>query len=712
MYDQYKETFLEEAYEMLAELEVNLLKLEEAPEDEALTQTIFRDFHTIKGSGQMFGFDEVAKLTHEVETLFDMVRAGNLSITKELINLALSTRDQINTMIDASANNEDIDNTASNQIIELLKRFYTKSTDEPKEPEPPAGPDTSSDLSNKKVTYHIHFKPEKNIFSNGTDPIPLLNELIGLGTGKIVTHRDAIPALDSIEAEGCYTYWDIILTTDQGLDAINDIFIFLVEDNEIDITVIDENGLLDDEEAYQELSEIFYENGILMPDLLEPILASRKQAARLSAELEDSEESGQDQVELAEDSPKGTKESRQSRKQEDKKANIRVSLERLDKLMDLVGEMIIAQARLSQVALDYEEAKISAVAEDIERLSKDLRDETMNIRMIPLGTTFSRFKRLVRDLSQELGKDIVMTTQGGETELDKTVIEKLNDPLVHLIRNCVDHAIETPEARQKAGKPEQGTVSLSATHSGAEVLIKITDDGVGLDKEAIREKAAGKGLIQLDAELTDQEIFELIFLPGFSTAKKITNVSGRGVGMDVVKSNIETLRGTIVVESQKGAGTTITLKLPLTLAIIDGLLLKVGATYFVLPLSFVKECVELTNEEIEKGSGRRIINLRGELVPYRPLREFFRIEKEPPDIQHIVIVEVDGCCTGLVVDQVIGGHQTVLKSLGKAYKEARELSGATILADGTVALILDVHRLVQGMEKEDGISDNALLRMQ
>ncbi len=701
MYDQYKKTFIDEAYEMLAELETNLLKLEETPEDKDLVRTIFRDFHTIKGSGQMFGFDEVAKLTHEVETLFDMVRDGNLTITNELINLALSTRDQINTMIDASANNEQIDHRVSNQIIELLKRFYTQGSSQDKAPDPSSESDTSSDLSKKMVTYHIHFKPGQEIFGNGTDPILLLNELMGLGTGRIVAHSDAIPALDSMVADSCYTYWDIILTTDQGLDAIDAIFVFLDEDNEIAISAIDENGLLDDEEVHQELSRILYENGILNPDLLEQILTSRKQAAQLLTASDDSEEFGHDYAELAEEIPKGTKENRQAHKQEDKRANIRVSLERLDSLMDLVGEMIIAQARLSQVALGCEEVRISAVAEEIERLSKGLRDETMNIRMIPLGTTFSRFKRLVRDLSLELGKDIVMTTQGGETELDKTVIEQLNDPLVHLIRNCVDHAIETPEARQKAGKPGRGTVSLSATHSGAEVLIKITDDGVGLDKEALREKAAGKGLIQLDAELTDQEVFELIFFPGFSMAQKVTNVSGRGVGMDVVKSNIESLRGTITVESQKGEGTTITLKLPLTLAIIDGLLLKVGSTCFVLPLSFVKECVELSSEKVEKDSGRRFINLRGELVPYMPLREFFRVEKEPPDIQHIVIVEVDGCCTGLVVDQVIGGHQTVLKSLGKAYKEAREYTGATILADGTVALILDIHRLVQGMEKED-----------
>ncbi len=697
MYDQYKETFIEEAYEMLGELEINLLRLEETPEDEDLIRSIFRDFHTIKGSGQMFGFDDVAKLTHEVETIFDMVRSNELSITNELINLALSTRDQINKMIDASANNEVIDNAPVNQIIELLKRHYAEppSTPSPSQhPDPSCEPDELSDRLMKK-TYHIHFKPERNIFANGTDPILLLNELFGLGTGKLMALGDGIPPLDSIEAEECYLYWDIILTTDQGIDAINDIFIFLDDDNDIDISVIDENGNLDDEETYEELIRILREYGFLLPELLKPILDKRKQTDAFSAESDHLEEMEQDYPLPAKDDLKGTKAGRQAQKQEGKSANIRVSLERLDSLMDLVGEMVIAQARLRQVALDRKDVEVSAVAEEIERLSNNLRDKTMNIRMIPLGTTFSRFKRLVRDLSQELGKDIVMTTQGGDTELDKTVIERLNDPLVHIIRNCVDHAIEKPEDRKKAGKPGQGTVSLSAAHSGAEVLIEIADDGAGLNKEAILAKAVSKGLVQPEAEPSDQEIFKLIFEAGFSTAKQVTNVSGRGVGMDVVRSNIEALRGAIDIESKKGEGTTITLKLPLTLAIIDGLLVDVGKSNFIFPLAAVQECLELSKEKISKSKERNILNLNGEAVPYLRLRELFKTPGDLPEIERVVVAEVNNVPVAFVVDRVINLHQTVIKALGRAYRDVEGVSGATIMGDGTVALILDLPKLVK-----------------
>jgi len=334
----------------------------------------------------------------------------------------------------------------------------------------------------------------------------------------------------------------------------------------------------------------------------------------------------------------------------------------------------------------------------VERLTGELRDTALNIRMLPIGSTFSKFKRLVRDLSQELGKEIEMETEGAETELDKTVIERLNDPLVHLIRNSIDHGIEMPDVRVAAGKPSRGTVHLGAVHSGDSVLISIRDDGAGLDRDKISAKAVERGLIAAHAELSDEEIYNLIFAPGFSTATKVTSVSGRGVGMDVVKKAIEDFRGSIVIASTRGAGSTITLKIPLTLAIIESLLVRIDNSYFVLPLSSVEECVELTREDIDNAHGRNLANVRGAIVPYIPLREQFGISGNRPEIEQIVITGIQGSKVGFVVDSVIGEHQTVIKTLGPMYRDVKGVSGATILGNGSVALILDMGVLYQAAE--------------
>jgi len=341
-----------------------------------------------------------------------------------------------------------------------------------------------------------------------------------------------------------------------------------------------------------------------------------------------------------------------------------------------------------------------SIAEEVERLTVSLRDNTMSIRMLPIGTTFGNFKRAVRDLSSELGKEIELTTEGAETELDKTVIERLSDPLVHLIRNSIDHGIETPEVREAAGKPRCGTIHLSAVHSGAHVLIRIQDDGAGIDTGAVRAKAVEKGLIAPEAAPSDKELYALMFLPDFSTARKVTNVSGRGVGLDVVKKAIDALRGTIEISSARGAGATITLKLPLTLAIIDGFLTKIGSEHFIFPLSSVEECIELKRESV-KSNSRHLVNVRGHMVPYIRLREKFTVEGDTPEIEQIVIVGEDGHRVGFTVDTVVGQHQTVLKSLGAFYKGVEGISGATILGDGTVALILDLPKLVGAAEREE-----------
>ncbi len=696
--DQHKELFKEEAYERLAELEDLLLELEERPDDIELISTIFRALHTIKGSGSMFGFDDIAEFTHEVETVFDNVRNGEMSVTKELIDLTLSARDHIKELLD---NPEKVNLKRAGEIITSLKNLSPNSNTQEEYACSPALPpnDTESAPDVQETTYRIRFIPNNDIFLKGINPLLLLDELKTLGSCRTVAMTDAIPKLAHLDPESCYSYWHIFLTTTKGLNAIKDVFIFVEDDCELSIEIIDLDGKSD----YKKLGEILAERGYINSDDLQEVLKKQKRVGEML--IENGIVPAQ-KVESALAEQMHVKEVREKQKKTEAVSSIRVSSDKLDSLVNLVGELVTVQARLTQTAVTGNNPELLLIAEEVERLTEELRDNTMSVRMVPIGTLFSKFKRLVRDLSEEVGKEVEMITDGAETELDKTLIEKLNDPLVHLIRNSIDHGIESPEAREAAGKTGQGTVNLSARHSGATVLIEIRDDGAGLDQDAIRAKAVGKGVIEPDAVLSEKEIFALILAPGFSTAKKITNVSGRGVGMDVVKRNIEALRGSIDISSGKGTGTTITLKLPLTLAIIEGLLVRIAEEVFVIPLSMVKECVELTREDVRNSHGRDIANVRGEIVPYINLRNHFTINGSRPDIEQIVIVETDGQRVGLVLDDVIGEHQTVIKSLGSFYRDVEAVSGATILGDGTVALIVDVPKIVQTVESLSGCNLN------
>jgi len=695
--DQHRETYKEEAIELLAELEVSLLELEENPEDEELVGRIFRAMHTIKGSGAMFGFDDIAAFTHEIETVFDLVRDGKMAVTKKLIDLTLEARDYIIKMVEEDVKDEE----KGDLMIELFRALIPSEGISSETSSTYVGSKSISHaLRDKKKheskIYRIRFRPNHEIFLTGTNPILLLNELRNLGECHVLARTDAVPGLKDLDAEKCYLYWDIVLKTAGGINSIKDIFIFVEDECDLTIDEIETKGGV--EEEYKKLGEILVEKGDLTSEDLQKVLANRKYIGEILSESGAVEQAAVESALVEQQEVR-----RLLKKQNEATAasSIRVAAEKLDTLVALVGELVTVQASLSQKASFQDDSELVSIAEEVERLTADLRDNTMNIRMLPIGTTFSKFKRLVRDLSSELGKEIILTTEGGDTELDKTVIERLNDPLVHIIRNSIDHGIEAPEAREAAGKPRNGTVCLAARHSGANVLIEISDDGAGLDPEAIRTKAVNKGLIGLDEELTENELFSQIFIPGFSTVNEVTDVSGRGVGMDVVKRSIELLRGSIKIISEKGTGTKITLKLPLTLAIIDGLLVEIGQEKFVIPLSVVEECIELNGGDVSGSDGRHIANVRGEMVPYIILRDLFKIGGESPDIKQIVIAEVDGGRVGLLVDQVIGEHQTVIKGLGKVYKDASEFSGATILANGTVTLILDVHRILETSEQEE-----------
>ena len=696
----YAAAYRQEAEELLAEVETTVLELEENPQDQEAVNHLFRVIHTIKGSGAMFGFERIAKFTHHIESLLDKVREGHVPVTKKMIDLVLVARDRIKVLLNLpQAEDPQADEEHSWIIAEF--EALAKAPAQPVVPAPPKSVETEHQAeaaADRKRTYRIRFHPHADICKTGIDPALLLNDLQALGECHMGAQIEQIPNLDELNPQQCYLYWDMILSTARDVNQIRDVFIFVEDQAEIKIDVIDQADPGDMEETgYKRLGEILVERGDLDSDELGEALRKQKLLGKVLVE-EDLVDQGLVDSALAEQ--KQVRDIREKRQVESAGSSIRVAAEKLDDLVNLVGELVTVQARLSQAAFSRHDPELLSIAESVERMTAELRDNTMSIRMLPIGTTFSKFKRVVRDLSNDLGKEINLTTEGGETELDKTVIEQLNDPLMHIIRNCVDHAIEPPEVRQKLGKPSAGTIQLSASHSGANVLIQITDDGAGLNMDLIRAKAVEKGLIGHDAELTKKELYHLIFQPGFSTAAQVTSVSGRGVGMDVVKRGIENLRGSIEIESEKGKSTTIVLKLPLTLAIIDGLMVDVADDFYIMPLSAIEECIELTRADVAKDHGRHMIKVRDRIVPYLRLREIFSMTGQLPEIEQIVIAEVEGERMGFVVDHIKGQHQTVIKNLGKMYHNIRGVSGATILGDGTVALILDLPQLVQANDQQ------------
>lgn len=687
------DTFRDEAAELLQELEAALLALEETPEETSLVDRVFRALHTLKGAGGLAGFDVVAELCHEAETTFEEVRSGEHPLDRELVTQTLAAKDLLRLLIEAEFGGAPVDPARVSHLLADFRRRLGETALSA------GGSSSLTDGTRPGLsTYRIRFRPGPGIFRQGIQPQLLLGELCRLGDAVVVAQLDRVPPLDQLDPEECHVYWDVILTTGEDENAIRDVFIFVEDDCELNIQLIDNDGLLDDAGDYKKLGEILVERGDLPEEDLNRFLAEKK---RLGETLIEAGIVAGGQIDSALAEQERVQRLRRERQAVETSDSIRVKSERLDKLVNLIGELVTVQARLSQLSNGREDAVLLAVAEEVERLTWELRDQVLTIRMLPIGSTFSRFKRLVRDLGDELGKDVMLFTEGGETELDKTVIERLGDPLVHLIRNSIDHGIESPEARRAAGKPAKGRITLAAEHSGANVLISVADDGAGLDRDRIRAKAIDRGLILPHAELSDRDIFNLIFLPGFSTVDQVSSVSGRGVGMDVVRQAIESLRGSIEVSSESGRGTRFILKLPLTLAIIDGLLVSIGSDRFILPLADVEECIELTGAMVASAHGRNLVNVRGEIIPYVPLREVFTMPGEGPEIRQIVIARLESGRIGFVVDYVIGENQTVIKNLGRFYQNLRGVSGATILGDGHVALILDLPQLAEGAEQKE-----------
>jgi two-component system chemotaxis sensor kinase CheA len=649
------DTFLQEADDLLAEIEATALSMTVDPAGGETVNQIFRAFHTIKGSGAMFGFDGVAAFTHHVETLLDQVREGVVPVSDELTNVILAAADQIKLLVQAAQGGDPVNGILQAQLLDRVRQLS-----------PPAGesniaaggPAAFTEETPAQV-WNICFRPDPAMLSRGGNPVLLFRDLKKLGECVIKGHADRLPALAELQFDVCYLWWTIQLTAAVDIDAIRDVFLFVEDGSELRIEPAEDSA------------------GRLSAPGAGPVVPANTPPPPPNAPA-------------PEDEARATGAQAQSRE-----ATVRVPASRLDRLVNLVGELVMNQSRLVMAASRFHAPELAVPVEEIERLVAELRDEVLQIRMMPIGTIFARFRRLVHDLSLQLGKEIELVTEGEETELDKSILDALNEPLVHLLRNSIDHGIESVGDRLAKGKPRQGIIRLSATHRGSDVVVSIQDDGAGLDRGAIRAKAIAKKIIAPDANLNDQEILNLILLPGFSTAQSVTSLSGRGVGMDVVKRHIVALRGSLSVTSEPGKGACVSLVLPLTLAIIDGLLVEAGESQYIIPMALVTENVELPRKERTRNNGRNLVSVRGELIPYIDLRELFQMDGAGPAISKIVLVRYEDQRIGLVVDRVMGTHQTVIQALGRFFRNIEVVSGSTVMGDGRVALILDIAGVVR-----------------
>ncbi|MYM41555.1 chemotaxis protein CheA [Duganella qianjiadongensis] len=706
--DEALQTFITESRELLEEMENALLNVDLAGDQSEAINAIFRAAHTIKGSAGLFSLDHIVAFTHVVESLLDGVRDGTVSLNDEMIVLLLSCCDYLSELTDAlAAGRLDADPDMAPQgemLLAQLRRHMEGGEPESSEaalvlPAEP-GVERIDQEPGHSDYWHISLRFGREILQNGMDPIAFLRYLTKLGRiVGIATVPDAMPPADEMDAELCYLGFEIAFDSNADRDAIAGVFEFVQDDAEIriipphskvshyvdliralpeqgarlgeilvrcgSVTAHELAGALQQQsecsvaEAPQQLGSILVDGGNVPPVVVEAALAKQKQVSEQKAQ-----------------------ESR----------SIRVDSDKLDRLIDLVGELIIAGARTSMVGQHLQNSELQECTSALSGLVEEVRDAALELRMVKIGATFNRFQRVVHDVARELGKDIGLIVDGEDTELDKTVVEKIGDPLLHLVRNAMDHGIEAAGQRLANGKPAKGMIKLNAFHESGSIVIQVSDDGGGLRKDRILAKAIERGLIDPERKLSDSEIYNLIFEAGFSTAEKITNLSGRGVGMDVVKRNIQALRGSVDISSDEGKGTTVTVRLPLTLAIIDGFLVQVGSSVFVIPLDMIEECIEYATEP-----GQDYCNLRGQVLPFVRLRELFRLDGAATRRESIVVLKLGNQRAGLVVDTLLGEFQTVIKPLSPLFSEVRCISGSTILGSGEVALILDVAALMHSV---------------
>jgi len=684
----FKAKFIEDATDLLTELEKKLLDLEQNPKDSSLIKEVFRTMHTLKGSCGMYGYDNIGKITHQLESIYDLIREGKAQVSRNILSTTLSSVDILRNLLnDDSALPEE-----RAGLLAEISFIISQITDFPEESEKVNQPESETETGGM-ATYYILFQPDADISDRGINLKAIFEEIKEHGQTKVVEHStDASDETQSTKK--FYMYWEIFLASISDLNSIKEVFLF-VED-EVKIQKIYDKDIFEDEvllTKIDHLSEghvkyIFNELiGYLKKEISEKIVADLK--------LNSPENSTQ----KIQNTLKEIQSQSKNFMTEQTTSSIRVSSERLDELMNLVSELVTTKAELSLIAEEHKIPRLISVAEKVEKLSKQFRDNALYIRLIPIESMIVRFERLVRDLSRELDKDVEFVTQGTDTELDKTIIDNLAIPIMHIIRNSMDHGIESNENRKIKGKSSKGIIKLTAFYSGADVFIQVQDDGAGIDPVIIREKAISKGFISANAVLSNKEIYDLIFLPGFSTAQSITGVSGRGVGMDVVKQKITNLRGEIEVDSEVGLGTSITIKLPLTLSIVDALWVKIDNRHFLIPLYVVDSCSEYDHDELEKAANNRV-SYADDLVPFIYLRKEFGITSKSPEIERMVMVKYKERLVGLVVDQVVGEHQAVLKPLGEILKSLEILSGGSILGDGEVALVLDTNKFIKEYTKK------------
>ncbi len=679
---------------------------------------LFRSVHTIKGSAGMFGLEKIERFTHTVENVLDDVRNGKIVVDSDLIGLQLECHDFIMFLLDLMEKSpeaalSDEENERKDKLLERLNAYLDtgKVVDET----PQKGEDVElvhEDTGNGTIVesefWHISLRFSRDVFRNGLDPQSFINYLTEMGqiTNLVVVDED-LPGQEDYNPEDCYIGFEIQFDGDTDKKTIENVFEFVIDDCTLKIipprsSISDYVDLLDElPETPMKIGDMLLQVGSLTEIELEEALdlqgGGDDGEGRFIGEIMLEEQMVQKKVlDAALEKQQGVR-----KVEERKRKSIRIDADKLDELINLIGELVITGANVRQLAERNSDADLGEAVSSMSRLIEDVRDSTMNLRMVQIGETFKRYERVVRDLSRERGKDIDLVIAGGETELDKTLIEKISDPLMHLIRNAADHGIDMPDIRAGQGKPRKGVIQLNAYYETGSIVIEVIDDGNGLNREKIFQKAVERGVIQSDQKLSDDDLYQLIFEAGFSTADEITNISGRGVGMDVVRKNIEALRGSIIIESEEGTGTTMRIHLPLTLAIVDGFMVKVGDSYYVMPLDMVTECTEVDISELNAKEGGNFMNLRGEVLPFMRLREFFSEESQAPERENIIVLEYARTKAGLVVDKLIGEFQTVIKPLGKLFMNLQWVSGATILGTGEVALILDVPKLIQHIQSRE-----------
>ena len=697
---QFHQVFFEECFEGLEVMESGLLNLDTGDIDSEVINTIFRGAHSIKGGSGTFGFNEVADFTHVMETLLDEMRDGRRKVTQPAIDVLLGSVDCLRTMLASIQAEESVDSATVGKYknaleIELsglasesspLVSVATPSANESTEAIPLGD---AAEVESVEQGWKIAFCPYLDLLKTGNDPVRMFRELAELGQYSVTVNTRDIPAFDKLDPEECNMSWALEVVGDIPLAEIQEIFNWVEGDCELDIQPLAKKkpkAALVEKPAEPEPILPTPSSTVIEPPQITAVAVALKETVKTPSSKAEPQQSDNDPAKAAV-----------------KAANtIRVDTTKIDALINMVGEVVITQSMLTLIGENFSMDKLAQLKRGLSQLERHIRDmqqSVMNIRMVPISFVFSRFPRLVHDISAKLGKKIELKLIGENTEVDKAVVELLSDPIVHLIRNSLDHGIEMPTDRIAAGKPEIGTIELNAYHRGGHIVIEITDDGRGLDRKKLIVKAVEKGLIEDNSVLSDKQAYELIFLPGFSTAESITDISGRGVGMDVVRRNIQSLGGNIEIISEYGKGTTISIHLPLTLAIIDGQSVAVGNEIYIVPLVSIKESINITENMINKIAGKNeTYRLRDRYIPVIRMHEIFNVKpanKTNSGEGVIVVVERQGVLCGLFVDELLGPQQVVVKSLEANYRRVQGVSGATILGDGSVALILDIPGLVR-----------------